>query len=76
VGYRRLDPRSEAGIPKAEIEMAELTHLDEKLAEVLGLAPAAQVATKGVATRAGWHVGGIRDHSSRLAGDEDPSESA
>jgi len=26
--------------------MAELTHLDEKLAEVLGLAQAAQVATR------------------------------
>ncbi len=32
--------------------MAELTHLDEKLAEVLGLAQAAQVATKQVATLA------------------------
>ena len=32
--------------------MAELTHLDEKLAEVLGLAQAAQVATKRVATLA------------------------
>ena len=32
--------------------MAELTHLDEKLAEVLGLAEAAQVATKKVATLA------------------------
>jgi plasmid replication initiation protein len=32
--------------------MAELTHLDEKLAEVLGLAQAAQVATKKVATLA------------------------
>ena len=30
--------------------MAELTHLDEKLAEVLGLAQAAQTATKKVAT--------------------------
>jgi hypothetical protein len=39
--------------------MAELTHLDEKLAEVLGLAQAAQVATKRVAT---------------LARDEDDSE--
>jgi hypothetical protein len=32
--------------------MAELTHLDEKLAEVLGLAQAAQTATKKVATLA------------------------
>jgi hypothetical protein len=32
--------------------MAELTHLDEKLAEVLGLAQAAQTATKRVATLA------------------------
>ena len=32
--------------------MAELTHLDEKLAEVLGLAQAAQAATKKVATLA------------------------
>jgi hypothetical protein len=32
--------------------MAELTHLDEKLAEVLGLARAAQVATQRVATLA------------------------
>jgi hypothetical protein len=32
--------------------MAELTHLDEKLGEVLGLAQAAQVATKRVATLA------------------------
>jgi hypothetical protein len=32
--------------------MTELTHLDEKLAEVLGLAQAAQVATKKVATLA------------------------
>ncbi len=32
--------------------MAELTHLDEKLAEVLGLAQAAQVATKKVAALA------------------------
>ena len=32
--------------------MAELTHLDEKLAEVLGLAQAAQAATKKVATQA------------------------
>ncbi len=32
--------------------MAELTHLDEKLAEVLGLAQAARVATKKVATLA------------------------
>ena len=32
--------------------MAELTHLDEKLAEVLGLAQAAQVATKKVGTLA------------------------
>ena len=32
--------------------MAELTHLDEKLAEVLGLAQAAQVATRKVATLA------------------------
>jgi hypothetical protein len=32
--------------------MAELTHFDEKLAEVLGLAQAAQVATKRVATLA------------------------
>lgn len=32
--------------------MAELTHLDEKLAEVLGLAQAAQVASKRVATLA------------------------
>jgi hypothetical protein len=30
--------------------MAELTHLDEKLAQVLGLAQAAQAATKKVAT--------------------------
>ena len=30
--------------------MAELTHLDEKLAEVLGLAQAAQTATRKVAT--------------------------
>ena len=33
--------------------MAELTHLDEKLAEVLGLAQAAQAATEKVATLAG-----------------------
>jgi hypothetical protein len=39
--------------------MAELTHLDEKLAEVLGLAQAAQAATKRVAG---------------LAGDEDETE--
>ena len=39
--------------------MAELTHLDEKLAEVLGLAQAAQVATKRV---------------EKLAGEEDDSE--
>jgi hypothetical protein len=32
--------------------MADLTHLDEKLAEVLGLAQAAQAATKKVATLA------------------------
>jgi phosphate starvation-inducible protein PhoH len=32
--------------------MAELTHLDEKLAEVLGLAQAAQAATKKVTTLA------------------------
>ena len=32
--------------------MAGLTHLDEKLAEVLGLAQAAQTATKQVATLA------------------------
>jgi len=32
--------------------MAELTHLDEKLAEVLGLAQAAQVASKKVVTLA------------------------
>jgi plasmid replication initiation protein len=32
--------------------MAELTHLDEKLAEVLGLAQAAEAATKKVATLA------------------------
>jgi len=32
--------------------MAELTHLDEKLAELLGLAQAAQVAAKKVATLA------------------------
>ena len=32
--------------------MAELTHLDEKLAEVLGLAQAAQTATRKVATLA------------------------
>lgn len=32
--------------------MAELTHLDEKLAEVIGLAQAAQVATKRVTTLA------------------------
>src|ERR1700755_385194 len=32
--------------------MAELSHLDEKLAEVLGLAQAAQAATKKVATLA------------------------
>ena len=32
--------------------MAELTHLDEKLAEVLGLAQAAQAASKKVATLA------------------------
>jgi predicted Rossmann-fold nucleotide-binding protein len=32
--------------------MAELTHLDEKLAEVLGLAQAAQTASKRVATLA------------------------
>src|SRR6202034_3761439 len=32
--------------------MPELTHLDEKLAEVLGLAQAAEVATKKVATLA------------------------
>ena len=32
--------------------MTELTHLEEKLAEVLGLAQAAQVATKRVATLA------------------------
>jgi hypothetical protein len=32
--------------------MAELTHLDEKLAEVLGLAQAAQTATEKVATLA------------------------
>jgi hypothetical protein len=32
--------------------MAELTTLDEKLAEVLGLAQAAQTATKKVATLA------------------------
>jgi predicted Rossmann-fold nucleotide-binding protein len=32
--------------------MAELTHLDEKLAEVLGLAQAAQIASKKVATLA------------------------
>ena len=32
--------------------MAELTHLDEKLAEVLGLAQAAQLATKKVASLA------------------------
>ena len=32
--------------------MAQLTHLDEKLAEVLGLAQAAQAATKRVATLA------------------------
>ena len=32
--------------------MAELTHLDEKLAEVLGLAQAAQTATKKFATLA------------------------
>ena len=38
--------------PELGDAMAELTHLDEKLAEVLGLAQAAQAATKKVATLA------------------------
>ena len=41
-----------ANTPKLGDAMAELTHLDEKLAEVLGLAQAAQTATKRVATLA------------------------
>ena len=36
--------------------MAELTHLDEKLAEVLGLAQAAQAATKKVASLVHWEI--------------------
>jgi hypothetical protein len=36
--------------------MTELTHLDEKLAEVLGLAQAAQTATKKAATLAHWEI--------------------
>jgi predicted Rossmann-fold nucleotide-binding protein len=40
--------------------MADLTHLDEKLAEVLGLAQAAQTATKKVATLA------RREHETEL----------
>ena len=59
-----MGARSESGAPTThrvpetndqtvlETQMAELTTLDEKLAEVLGLAQAAQTATKKVATLA------------------------
>jgi hypothetical protein len=75
--------------------MAELTHLDEKLADVLGLAQAAQVATNKVATLNETakdrsvaslvkfavplqrdHLTAVREHSLRLAADEDPAEAA
>ena len=57
--------------------------LDEKLAEVLGLAQAAQTATTKVATlarkeketelvEAMQHT--VREHSLRLAADQDPGE--
>ena len=46
--------------------MAELTHLDEKLAEVLGLAQAAQAATKKVATLA------RKEKETELAGADGP----
>ena len=48
--YQRVTSRPSH--PELGDAMAELTHLDEKLAEVLGLAQAAQAATKKVATLA------------------------
>lgn len=55
--------------------MAELTVLDEKLAEVLGLAQAAQVVTFALPLQR-KHVDAVREQSVRLAGEEDPSEAA
>jgi hypothetical protein len=71
--------------------MAELTHLDEKLAEVLGLAQAAQVATKKVATlarqesdtellelleRMGDEAAGVEQRCDELAGSRDGVKTA
>jgi hypothetical protein len=61
--------------------MAELTILDEKLAEVLGLAQAAQTATKKVATLARKEketelLDGLEFLSMAEAGEEDPSDAA
>jgi hypothetical protein len=70
--------------------MAALTTLEEKLAEVTGLAGAAQETTKKLNEQAGegvrelvdWalpiqarHLHGIRDGSLALAADEDPNAS-
>jgi hypothetical protein len=49
--------------------MAELTPLDEKLAEVLGLAPAAQTATEKVAGMEGAELA-VRVASLALAAEE------
>ena len=49
-GATRSQPRPP--IPRTRRCNAELAHLDEKLADVLGLAQAAQAATKKVATLA------------------------
>jgi hypothetical protein len=71
--------------------MAELTHLDEKLAEVLGLAQAAQTATKKVATlarqesdtellelleRMGDEAAGVEQRCDELAGSRDGVKTA
>jgi len=71
--------------------MAELTHLDEKLAEVLGLAQAAQAATKKVATlarqesdtellelleRMGDEAAGVEQRCDELAGSRDGVKTA
>ena len=71
--------------------MAELTHLDEKLAEVLGLAQAAQAATKKVATlarresdtellelleRMGDEAAGVEQRCEELAGSRDGVKTA
>jgi hypothetical protein len=49
--------------------MAELTNLESKLGEVLGLAMAAQSATRS-------HFDGVLQGSPELAGDEDPDAPA